>query len=183
MKDVRPQGWGLTPPYLDYLESEDKSATSTNGANGDLKKLFPPSYFVRLVGRLTHSLQVHHKFFSRSIYCNLQVYVQGFTKRWTLGCEKFLPGLAWLLLSVTGPPFSPYLCTVSQPPPDKTYYLISGEKKMRLQVALMNVCSQTQFSSKTDEILVIKPRYSASIDSLVALFPMGERERDTRNIQ
>ena len=97
LKDVRPQGWGLTPPYLDYLESEDKSATSTNGANGDLKKLFPPSYFVRLVGRLTHSLQVHHKFFSRSIYCNLQVHVQGFTKRWTLGCEKFLPGPAWLL--------------------------------------------------------------------------------------
>lgn len=56
LKDVRPEGWGLTPPYLDYLESEHKSATSTN-ANGDLKKLFPPAYFVRLVGRLTHSLQ------------------------------------------------------------------------------------------------------------------------------
>ena len=31
--------------------------------------------------------------------------VQGFTKRWALGCEKCLPGPAWLLLSKTGPPF------------------------------------------------------------------------------
>ena len=31
--------------------------------------------------------------------------VQRWTKRWALGCEKFLPGPAWLLLSKTGPPF------------------------------------------------------------------------------
>ena len=30
-------------------------------------------------------------------------------KRWALGCEKILPCPAWLLLSKTGPPFSPYL--------------------------------------------------------------------------
>ena len=35
--------------------------------------------------------------------------VQGFTKRWALGCEKFLPCPAWLMLSETGPPFSPSL--------------------------------------------------------------------------
>ena len=59
LKDVRPEGWGLTPPYLEYLESED-NANSTN--DDDLKKLFPPAYFVRLVGRLTHALQVENKF-------------------------------------------------------------------------------------------------------------------------
>ena len=32
--------------------------------------------------------------------------VQRWTFLWTLGCEKFLPGLAWLLLSKTGPLFS-----------------------------------------------------------------------------
>ena len=32
--------------------------------------------------------------------------IQGFTKRWALGCEKFVPCPAWLLLSETGPPFS-----------------------------------------------------------------------------
>ena len=32
--------------------------------------------------------------------------VQGFTKRWALGCEKFVPSPAWLLLNKTGPPFS-----------------------------------------------------------------------------
>ena len=36
----------------------------------------------------------------------IQDSIQGFTKRWALGCEKFLPGPAWLLLSKTGPPFS-----------------------------------------------------------------------------
>ena len=35
--------------------------------------------------------------------------IQGSAKRWALGCENFLPGPAWLLLSKTGPPFSPYL--------------------------------------------------------------------------
>ena len=30
-------------------------------------------------------------------------YVQRFAKRWALGCETFLPGPAWLLLSKTGP--------------------------------------------------------------------------------
>lgn len=77
LKDVRPEGWGLTPPYLDYLESEHKSATSTN-ANGDLKKLFPPAYFVRLVGRLTHSLQVYNKSFSHPKYM-LQVCIEIFS--------------------------------------------------------------------------------------------------------
>ena len=38
-------------------------------------------------------------------------YVQRFPKRWALGCWKFLPGLAWLLLSKTGPPFSASLFT------------------------------------------------------------------------
>ena len=33
-------------------------------------------------------------------------FLRGFTKRWALGCEKFLLGPAWLLLSKTGPPFS-----------------------------------------------------------------------------
>ena len=32
--------------------------------------------------------------------------VRGFTKRWALGCVKFIPDPAWLLLSKTGPPFS-----------------------------------------------------------------------------
>ena len=32
--------------------------------------------------------------------------VQRFTIRWALGCEKFLPSPAWLLLSKTGPLFS-----------------------------------------------------------------------------
>ena len=31
------------------------------------------------------------------------------TKRWALGCEKYPPGPAWLLLSETGPPFSGFL--------------------------------------------------------------------------
>ena len=31
--------------------------------------------------------------------------VQSFTNRWALGCEKFMPGRAWLLISKTGPPF------------------------------------------------------------------------------
>ena len=35
--------------------------------------------------------------------------LQRWTKRLALGCEKFLPGLAWLFLSKTGPPFSPSL--------------------------------------------------------------------------
>ena len=35
--------------------------------------------------------------------------LQRWTLLWTLGCEKFLPGLAWLLLSKTGPLFSPSL--------------------------------------------------------------------------
>ena len=35
--------------------------------------------------------------------------IQRWTLLWTLGCEKFLPGLAWLLLSKTGPLFSPSL--------------------------------------------------------------------------
>ena len=38
--------------------------------------------------------------------------LQRWTKRWTLGCEKFLPGPAGLLLSKTGPPFSPSLYSV-----------------------------------------------------------------------
>ena len=37
------------------------------------------------------------------------VVVQRWTKRRALGWEKFLPGPAWLLLSETGPPFSPSL--------------------------------------------------------------------------
>ena len=36
----------------------------------------------------------------------LAFYIQGTTKRRALGCENFLPGPAWLLLSKTGPPFS-----------------------------------------------------------------------------
>ena len=32
--------------------------------------------------------------------------LQGSTKRRALGCEKFLRGLAWVVLSKTGPPFS-----------------------------------------------------------------------------
>ena len=35
--------------------------------------------------------------------------VQRWNLMWTLGCEKILPGAAWLLLSKTGPPFSPSL--------------------------------------------------------------------------
>ena len=38
--------------------------------------------------------------------------VQSFTKRWALGCVKFLPGPAWLVLSKTGPPFSASLYRV-----------------------------------------------------------------------
>ena len=33
-------------------------------------------------------------------------WVQIWTMRWALGCGKFLPGLAWLLVSKTGPPLS-----------------------------------------------------------------------------
>ena len=38
--------------------------------------------------------------------------VQRWTIRRALGCEKFPTSLAWLLLSKTGPPFSPSLCIV-----------------------------------------------------------------------
>ena len=40
--------------------------------------------------------------------------VQSFTKRWALGCGKFLPGCtcSWLLPSKTGPPFSVSLFSV-----------------------------------------------------------------------
>ena len=44
----------------------------------------------------------------------------GFTKRRALGCVKFLPGPAWLLLSEPGPPFSASLyvgCFRTRPPP------------------------------------------------------------------
>ena len=40
---------------------------------------------------------------------NRLISVQRWTLLWTLGCEKFLPGLAWLLLSKTGSLFSPSL--------------------------------------------------------------------------
>ena len=39
-------------------------------------------------------------------------HIQRWTKRWALGCEKFLPGPAWLLLSRPCPPFSPSLYIV-----------------------------------------------------------------------
>ena len=32
-------------------------------------------------------------------------YLQEFTKRWAIGCVKFLPGSAWLLISKTGSPY------------------------------------------------------------------------------
>ena len=35
--------------------------------------------------------------------------VQRWAKKWSLGCGNFLPGPAWLLLSKTGPLFSPSL--------------------------------------------------------------------------
>ena len=35
--------------------------------------------------------------------------VQRWAQRWALGCRTFLPGPAWLMLSKTGPPFSPFL--------------------------------------------------------------------------
>ena len=38
-------------------------------------------------------------------------YYRASLKGGPLGCEKFLPGLAWLLLSKTGPPFSASLFT------------------------------------------------------------------------
>ena len=38
--------------------------------------------------------------------------LQKWAKKWSLGCKKFLPGLAWLLLSKTGPLFSPSLYMV-----------------------------------------------------------------------
>ena len=41
--------------------------------------------------------------------CTTRSLVQRWTLLWTLGCEIFLPGLAWLLLSKTGPHFSPSL--------------------------------------------------------------------------
>ena len=34
------------------------------------------------------------------------IFVQRWTKRWALGCEKFQPDPDWLLLSKTGPSFS-----------------------------------------------------------------------------
>ena len=34
--------------------------------------------------------------------------IQKWTKRWALGCDNFLSGCAWLLLSKTGPLFSPF---------------------------------------------------------------------------
>ena len=37
------------------------------------------------------------------------IYFERWTLRRTLGCENFLPGPAWLLLSKTCPPFSPSL--------------------------------------------------------------------------
>ena len=36
----------------------------------------------------------------------ITTYTQRWTIVWALGCEKFLPGPAWLLLSETGPPLS-----------------------------------------------------------------------------
>ena len=33
-----------------------------------------------------------------------EVYIQSWAKNVSLGCENFLPGPAWLLLSKTGPP-------------------------------------------------------------------------------
>ena len=44
-----------------------------------------------------------------TMYHILEPHLQGSTKRWALGCVKFLAGPAWLLLSKTGPPFSPSL--------------------------------------------------------------------------
>ena len=40
--------------------------------------------------------------------CTIAI-VQKWAKRRALGCEKSLPGPAWLFLSKTGPPFRPYL--------------------------------------------------------------------------
>ena len=34
-----------------------------------------------------------------------RTYIQRWAKKWFLGCEDFLPGVAWLLLSKTGPLF------------------------------------------------------------------------------
>ena len=38
---------------------------------------------------------------------DLFINLQRWAKRRALGCEKFQPGSDWLLLSKTGPPFSP----------------------------------------------------------------------------
>ena len=42
----------------------------------------------------------------------LRLTIQKWAKKRTLGCEKFQPGPAWLLLSKTSPPFSPSLCVL-----------------------------------------------------------------------
>ena len=38
-----------------------------------------------------------------------QIYVKVQVKERSLSCEKILPGSAWLMLSKTGPPFTPFL--------------------------------------------------------------------------
>ena len=45
------------------------------------------------------------------VYTIFLLFILRWTIRWVLGCEKFLPGPAWLLLSKTGSPFSASLYT------------------------------------------------------------------------
>ncbi|TRY72734.1 hypothetical protein TCAL_11188 [Tigriopus californicus] len=50
LKDVRPTGWCLTNDYMDYLNSDGKDWQP------------PRDYYLRLVGRLTHTIQGKHPF-------------------------------------------------------------------------------------------------------------------------
>ena len=58
-----------------------------------------------------HSVVVYDEMNDFFIFVSLSSFENGqrWAKRWSLGCEKFQPGLGWLLLSKTGPPFSPFV--------------------------------------------------------------------------
>ena len=55
----------------------------------------------------------HQSLFQISSYSFCAVVAQRWTKRWSLGCEKLLPGTVWLLLIKTGPPFCQSLYLVA----------------------------------------------------------------------
>ena len=50
--------------------------------------------------------QLRKNIYTVVLYTSHGQWIQRWAKRWALGCEIFLPGPAWLLLSKSGPPFS-----------------------------------------------------------------------------